>query len=589
MKHTRHVAACALALLLGCNAFAQLRGRTTTRAAGAPVGQTQRSAAASVPVRPRLVLLIVVDQFRYDYLARFGDLFAANGLRRLLRDGASWPNANYDHMPTYTAPGHATSLTGTWPAENGIVGNEWYDRDAGKRVTSVTDATAKSLGGAPQEAGASPRRLMASTLGDELRLVTNDRAKVIGISLKDRAAILPAGRHASAAYWFSAQSGRMISSNYYFNQLPAWVAAFNDTRPADKYLGARWDRLLPNTEEYERRAGPDAPPWEVLGNAKDTNTFPHIVPTSASRPDRAPYEALDYTPFGNDLLVSFAEETVAHEQLGQDADTDLLSVSFSANDYVGHRFGPYSQEAMDITLRVDRQIAALLDYVDAHVGLQHTLVAFTADHGVAPIPEQATALGLSGGRIASVDVLTAVRNAIKAHYARPNEPKDATADYVLDTFLNGNVYFNLAALKRDGVDRAELERVACEAALTVPGITRCFTRTQLERGGVDAAADPVARRALHGFYARRSGEIVVVQEPFKYFTEGTSFSAATHGTPYLYDTHVPVIIMGRGVAAGSYQQAATPADIAPTLASVLRVQPPSNSTGRVLIEALGSK
>jgi arylsulfatase A-like enzyme len=354
-------------------------------------------------------------------------------------------------------------------------------------------------------------------------------------------------------------------------------------------LGARWDRLLPDVHEYERRAGPDAPTWENVGTAQDTNTFPHTVPKTASDPTHPLYEPLDYTPFGNELLISFAEQAIEHEQLGADADTDVLTVSFSSNDYVGHRFGPYSQEAMDITLRVDQQIGALLDYVDRHVGLQNTVVIFTADHGVAPIPEHATALGLSGGRINGATVLTAVRNAIKAHYVRTNEPKDTTADYVLDTFLNGNVYFNMTALKRDGIDRAELERVTCEGALTVPGIARCFTRTQLEQGSTSAQADPVARRALHGFYSRRSGEVVLVQDPYKYFTEGTGFIAATHGTPYSYDTHVPVIIMGRGVTAGRYAQAATPADIAPTLASLLRVQPPSNATGRILSEALGGK
>lgn len=584
MRAARRAASFVFALLLvGVNfhsAPAQRRKRTPSRAAVV--------AAPSSPARPRLVLLIVVDQFRYDYLERYGDLFTG-GLRRLLSDGANWTNANYDHVPTYTAPGHATLLTGTWPAETGIVGNEWYDRDTGKRVTSVTDAGVKPLGGDAQEAGASPRRLLVSTLGDELRLTTNDRAKVVGISMKDRAAILPAGRHASAAYWFSTQSGRMITSDYYFNQLPAWVAAFNDARPVDKYFGARWERLLTDTGEYERRAGPDAPVWENIGKAKDTNTFPHIVTGGASAPGKDFYNALDYTPFANDLLVSFAEQAIEHEQIGQDADTDLLSVSFSANDYIGHRFGPYSQEAMDITLRVDRQIGALLDYVDARVGLQHTLVAFTADHGVAPIPEHATALGLGGGRINGPEVLTAVRNAIKAHYVRPNETKDTTADYVLDTFLNGNIYFNTVALQRDGIERAELERVTCAGALTVPGVARCFTSTQLTQGGVDAAADPVARRVLHGFNARRSGEVVLVQEPFKYFTEGSTFTAATHGTPYSYDTHVPVLLMGRGLTPGRYAQPATPADIAPTLASLLRVQPPSNATGRVLLEATGGK
>src|SRR6185436_9347171 len=214
--------------------------------------RTQPTTPAQVNRRPRLVLLIAVDQFRRDYLERFGDLFVNNGFRRLLRDGASWEEANYDHVPTYTACGHATMMTGAYPSETGIVGNEWIERETGRRVTSVSDTTVKLLGGNQNEPAASPRRLMASTVGDELRLATNDRAKVIGISVKDRSAILPAGRHANAAYWFSSWSGTMVSSTYYFNQLPAWVTKFNATKPADKYFGTKWERLLPESE-YVRR------------------------------------------------------------------------------------------------------------------------------------------------------------------------------------------------------------------------------------------------------------------------------------------------------------------------------------------------
>ncbi|HJU53221.1 MAG TPA: alkaline phosphatase family protein [Pyrinomonadaceae bacterium] len=551
------------------------------------VGAQPSSQRTSRRMRPRLVLLIVVDQFRYDYFERFEDLFVPNGLRRLLRDGASWVNANYDHMPTYTAPGHATLMTGAWPAETGIVGNDWPDRDAGRFVTSVSDTTAVLLGGAEGDVASSPRRLLTSTLGDELRLQTNDRSKVIGVSSKDRSAILPAGRHASAAYWFNQRTGRMVSSNYYFNQLPAWVQSYNDTRPADKFFGARWERLLPESE-YLRRAGLDSPPWENIGEVKgDTNAFPHIVTGGSTERDTTFYSALDFTPYSNDMLLAFAQQAITNERLGADEDTDVLSVSFSANDYVGHRYGPYSQEAMDITLRVDRSIAALLDFVNSKVGLQNTTVIFSADHGVAPVPEHANALGLPGGRIKGDDVLRAMRLGISARYNSKNTQPDPTSDYVLrlnerDAFYNGNLYFNPVALKRDGVNQWEIERTACEAALTVPGISRCFTRTQLQSGAI-SPADPVARRVLHGFYSRRSGDVVVVYEAFKYLGE---FIPATHGSPYSYDTHVPLIIMGQNFAPGRYMQDATPADIAPTLAAVLGVQPPSNAVGRVLIEGI---
>ena len=566
-------------------------GHTGQRARSTPT-TSGLTAVAPANARARLVLLIVVDQFRYDYLERFGDLFVAGGLGRLQRDGGSWTQAEYDHIPTETAPGHATLLTGTWPAENGIIANEWYDRDTGRRVTSVSDDATKLFGGGTDERGASPRRLMASTLGDELRLVTAGRSKVIGMSIKDRGAILPAGRNASAAYWYSSQTGSMVSSSYYFNQLPAWAARFNDARPADKFFGARWDRLLPEAE-YVKRAGTDAAAWEKLGESGSAHAFPHIINGGVTAPGRGFYDALNSSPFSNDLLLDFAKEAIINESLGADEDTDVLSVSFSANDIVGHRFGPYSHEAMDMTLRVDRQIAALLDFVDGRVGLRHTLVVFTADHGVAPVPEHAAALNLPGGRVKTSDVLQAMRNAIKARYGRSSGgASDNTADYIQTyregererpTFGNGNVYFNPVALARDGVDREELERVCGDAAMSVPGITRYFTRTQLQRGAV-SIADPLARRALHGFNARRSGDVMIFQEAFKYLTD--SMITATHGSPYTYDTHVPLIIMGGGVTPGRHTQAAAPSDIAPTLAVLLRVTPPSNATGRVLIEGL---
>ncbi len=551
--------------------------------------QPLSSQAAQRAKRPRLVLLIAVDQFRYDYLERFGDLFVANGLRRLLRDGASWVDTNYDHMPTYTAPGHGTMMTGAYPAESGIIANEWPDRLTGKKVSSVSDDSVKLLGGNPNDAAASPRRLRTSTLGDELRLATNDRSKVIGISVKDRSAILPAGCHANAAYWFS--GGSMVSSTYYFAQLPAWVTNFNAARPADKYFAAKWERLLPDSE-YLKRAGTDSPPWENIGIATgDTNAFPHTITGGAGVPGRDFYSALDFSPFTNDLLVSFVQQALVNEQLGQDNDTDVLSVSFSANDYIGHRYGPYSQEVMDVTLRVDRQIATLLDSVQARVGLSDTIVVFTADHGVAPIPEHAAALGLGGARLKVADVMGAIRAAISARYNSRGKSPDPTADYIYkyddnstprEAFINGNLYFNYAALRRDGVNLDEIAELAGDAALAVPGIARYFTRAQLQHGAT-SITDPVERRTLHGFYPARSGDLVIVAEALKYLGDSIP---ATHGTPYSYDTHVPMIIMGRALNPGLYFEAASPADIAPTIAAILGIQAPSNVTGRVLVEAL---
>lgn len=542
--------------------------------------------------KTKLVLLIVVDQFRYDYLERFKDLFVENGLKRLLRDGASWTNCNYDHVPTYTAPGHATLMTGAFPNETGIIGNEWFDRESGFLVSNSSDpedtldkARWMSLSGGEKEKGSSPRRLKVSTVGDELKMSTNGRSKVIGVSLKDRGAIMPAGRNANAAYWFSWQTGNVVSSEYYFRdkKLPDWVTNFNSKRLVESYAGQSWNRLLKDESLYVKYAGIDAQTWEG-----QDNTFPHALPGKDKLKEF--YDTLDETPFTNDIVLKFAEEAIVNEKLGQDDDTDVLNVSFSANDYVGHRYGPYSQEVMDATLRTDRQFAELFDFVDKKIGLQNTIVIFTADHGVAPIPEQATEdFHLDGGRIKNADVLKAIRDAIKERYGADKDYiqkfKNSSNGSERTGYANGQVYFDAEALKRDHISLDEVTKIAGDAVLKVRGINRYFTREQLLNKAV-SPNDDIARRVLHGFYPNRSGDLILIYDAFKYLE---TTSKATHGSPFSYDTHVPLIFMGRGIKAGMYNDAATPADIAPTLSTLLGVQSPSNSVGRILNEGLVSK
>lgn len=594
----RRLAAIVLLLFLACNLSVAQRAQPTKR--------------------PRLVLVIVVDQFRYDYLTRFQQLFGPGGFKRLMSDGAHWSNANYPYIPTKTAPGHTAIMTGAPPSVSGIAGNEWIERETGRKVTSVGDSTAKLLGGGPREVANSPRRLLASTVGDELRRATKNRSKVIGISDKPRAAILPVGRQANAAYWLSGSSGNVISSDYYFPQLPDWVQEYNRTHPLDKYFGARWDRILPEAA-YLKYAGVDSPPWENDKAPGETNAFPHWVTGGATKPGNAFYDALDHSPFINEVLVSFAEQAIEKENLGEDEVTDLLSVSLSGNDHVGHRFGPYSQEVMDMTLRVDRQIAALLDFVDARIGLKNTLVVFSSDHGVSPNLDQSAANGVSPTRIANSDVVKAIRLAISGLRKRSDDFifKYREGSAMKDAVANGNVYFDLAALKSDGVSMDEITRIAGEAALKLPGIARYFTRPQLERCRLacprceienpvstanirssnskvrqtgmsvlpcDGLRDAIGSRVLRGFDPERSGDLIVVQKPFS--SIGESFDPANHGSPYSYDTHVPVIIMGQGFKPGHYRHPATPLDIAPTVAKVLGIATPSKSQGRILREAL---
>lgn len=514
----------------------------------------------------RLIVGIVIDQFRYDYLTRFEDQFSEGGFKRLLNGGAVFTNANYVHTPTYTACGHATFMSGATPSMNGIIANEWFDRDTGKVVTSVSDNKTKLLGGNPGASGASPHRLVGSTLGDELKLRSIGQAKVIGISHKDRSAILPVGKRPDAAYWYSLDNGNFVSSDYYFNDLPGWVNNFNGNQHCNHYFGAKWEKLLP--EAAYARSTPDDAPGE---NSPNGNTFPHIVKGNHDTLSKEFYEDFERTPFANDYLLDFAKAAIENEKLGADDVTDLLTISFSANDLLGHKFGPYSQEVQDMTLRTDRTIAKLLSYLDQKVGTGQWVAALTADHGVAPIPEQTQKLGY-GGRVASKQITDAIEAALDKQFGEEK--------WVL-SFTYGNAYLDEAAAARHKVSMEEIERVASQAVTKLPGVAECFTYTQLLSGRFPN--NPLSQSVAKGFFASRNGNLIVVPRPFYLLA---SVDATTHGTPYSYDTHVPVILYGAGIAAGRYASVSSPADIAPTLACLLRIETPSNSVGRILTEAI---
>jgi len=518
------------------------------------------------PRKVRLVLGIVIDQFRYDYLTRFEDLFETRGFRRLLQDGAVFTNANYIYLPTVTAPGHATFMSGSIPALHGIVGNDWFDRETGKSVTSISDPSVKLLGGQGAEA-ASPSRFIGSTVGDQLRLSNNGQSKVVGIAFKERAAILPVGKHPNGAYWFDSTSGTFVSSTYYFPDLPGWAKAFNQNNRPDKYFGARWDRLLP--EAAYQRSLPDDSPYEKVSRG---NTFPHIIDGGESKPGKLFYENFRESPFANEFTEAFAKAAIEGEKLGQDDYPDLLTVSFSANDLVGHAFGPYSQEVEDMTLRTDRVLGDLFSYIDQKIGLANTIIVLTADHGVAPIPEQSRDIGLGGGRFEAKTLTTAIQTALDGRFG--------TAAWIR-ALVNGNIYFDYDVIERQKANRQEVERVGCEGALKVQGVGKCFTRTQLLYGPLPPG--PISEPAARGFNAERSGDLVIVVKPF--YLQRTE-SGTSHSTPYSYDTHVPVIFYGPRIAAGSYSNPISPSDIAPTLSTLLKIEPPVNMVGRVLTEAI---
>jgi predicted AlkP superfamily pyrophosphatase or phosphodiesterase len=519
--------------------------------------------------------VIVVDQFRFDFLERFGDLFGRGGFRRLMNEGALFTNANYSFVPTFTACGHAAIFAGSVPAQNGIVGNNWFDREAGKVRVMVSDDAAKQVTGKGAEGGTgfpSPRSLIGTTIGDQMRLATNLRSKVVAVSFKDRSAVLPGGQRPTGAFWFNETIGEFVSSDYYSPQLPKWVQEFNRTNRPDKYFGAKWERLLP-AEAYTRA---QAENLDLQTSATLGKSFPHPVTGGEDKPGPKFYRSFVVTPFASEYLNEFGKAAIEAEQLGADAFTDLFSISFSSPDLAGHYYGPDSQEIVDTFVRLDRDIAGLLDFIDRRIGLRNTIIAVTGDHGVAPVPEYAKTLGFDAERLQPSGVTEAATKALTARFGE--------GKWVL-AFINDQLYLDQKLIADRKADPAEAERIAGEAALGTRGVVDFFTRTQIVGGLMPDTQ--MARRVVNGFNRKRSGDVWVITKPFSFFVEGGL--PTTHGSPYSYDTHVPVIFFGWGVRAGRYDVECAPSDMAPTLAALLGVEQPSNRTGRVLVEAIAER
>ena len=525
-------------------------------------GPPRASAARGATTRAKLVLLIVVDQFRYDYLERFGDLFGSGGFKRLL---------NYDYVPTFTACGHAAISSGSVPALNGIVGNAWFDRQSGKVRVMVADDSAHLItsGGASANGGAaSPRTLIGTTIADQIRLANNFQSKVVAASLKDRSAVLPGGQRPNGAFWFSEADGEFVSSDYYSKELPAWVKKFSAADRADKYFGMKWERVLP-AEAYKRAQAENLP----MQRSSLGSHFPSVVTGGEEKPGPKFYNAFVISPFASEYLAAFGKAALDAESLGADEYPDLLSISFSSPDLAGHYYGPDSQETVDTYVRLDRVIADLLSYIDKKVGLANTIIAVTGDHGVAPIPEYMRSKGFDARRLSVRAIQDAANKALGARFG--------DGKWVLN-FINDQLYLDQKLIAEKKVDPAEAERVAGDAALTTDGVVNYFTRTQIVGGRMPIGA--IARRVNNGFNRERSGDVWIITRPLCFFVEGEL--PTTHGSPYNYDTHVPVILFGASVRPGRYNADCSPSDIAPTLAAMLAIEPPSNRTGRVLVEAL---
>jgi len=569
--------------------FRQGRGvRLTSLLVAVAVAASPASSAAAAPAtRARLVLQITVDQLRGDLPLRGRELWGKDGFRRLYEQGAVFSDAHHRHAITETVVGHVTLATGADPAVHGMVGNGWLDRRSGAMQFNVEDATHSVVGNdvphrgpavhaeakSGKRHGRSPNSILAPTIADTIALAGGGRAKVFAVSLKDRAAVPMAGR-AGKAFWWSNATGEFLSSTYYYpdRRLPAWAEDWNSEHKADDFDGESW-RLLLDKKHY-RYAAADDMPWEMppagLGRA-----FPHRF--DRRRLGDNYYSALEASPFGDRLLVDFARELLRREDLGRDDVVDYLSVGFSSNDFIGHHYGPESLEMEDEVLRMDRVIAALLDAVDDEVGEGRTLVVLSADHGVVAPPGQLRAEGRDAGTVmlSAVEASEPVQKLKKrfGEFIRRNWPP--------------YVYLDEEVLRRRGVAPETAARALAEEFARTPGIAAAFTRGQIESGKLPATQ--AARAVQFSFCPERSGDIHVVPKPgWQLAFEGdtTVRFATSHGTPWDYDTYVPLVFEGPGVARTTVPHRVETVDLAPTIAALLGLPPPLRTTGHVLREAL---
>ncbi|MEY5042864.1 MAG: hypothetical protein RJA19_91 [Bacteroidota bacterium] len=534
---------------------------------GCAWGQPAGSARPEADARPKLVVGITVDQMRPDYLSRYWADFEDGGFKRLYSGGFVCADHHFGYAPTFTGPGHASIYTGTTPAFHGILANDWYDRRSRSSVYCAEDTAVRGVGTRypdDKDGRMSPHRMLASTLGDELKLASNNRSRVIGISMKDRGAILPAGHAADAAYWFRGKDeGVFITSSYYMDALPDWAANWNRKSPADKLLKAGWELLLPASRYDE--SYPDNNPYEGPFKGSPSPTFPYDLKALAQA--NGGYDILKATPAGNVLMVDFALAALEGEQLGRDAFTDLLAISFSSPDYVGHQFGLHAMETQDAYLRLDRELARLFEALDREVGEGQWLAWLSADHAGAPVPSLVEAQGWPVGYWKPGNMVDAVRADLVAQ----------CGEDVLLRYSNDQFFLDRQRIRELGKDLAYLQDRVMQLALEQPEVLLAVTAGQLT--GPGAFSDDIRERLRMGHHAYGSGDVVVVTRPgwMQYGRTGT-----THGSPFPYDTHAPLIFYGWGVPQGITYERTHIRDIAPTVAALIHSPLPNACTGRVI-------
>lgn len=524
------------------------------------------SNALNVPARPKLVVGLVIDQMRWDYLYRYYDLYGNDGFKRLLKDGFSCENTFINYLPSYTAVGHSCIFTGSVPSINGIAGNDWYDKINRKTVYCTDDSTVQGVGSNSDAGKMSPANLLTSTVTDELRLATNFQSKVVGVSLKDRASILPAGHTANAAFWVDDKTGNFISSTYYMQQLPGWVTDFNKKQYIREYLRNSWQTLYPISSYTQSTA--DDKPYEGKFSGEAKPVFPHDLKTDL---DKNP-GIIRSTPFGNTLTLQFAKEAIRNYALGQEKSTDFITINCASTDYVAHKYGPNSIEVEDTYLRLDKDLAGFFQFLDSTIGKGQYLLFLTADHGAAHaigfMQENKIPADHWNERIYSDSLNLALQQ------------KFGTANLVLG-IGNYQVYLSEDKIVREHLDRTAIRNFTIQFLQQMPGVMYVI---DVENIGYAPIPEPIKTMVINGYNSQRSGDIQIVLQPGWF--EGSSKTGTTHGSWNPYDTHIPLLFYGWHITPGSSNKTVHMEDIAPTVAALLHIQMPNGCIGQPITAVL---
>ncbi len=516
--------------------------------------------------KPKLVVGIVVDQMRWDFLYRYSARYSANGFKRLLGEGFSCENALIPYTPTYTAVGHTCIYTGSVPAIDGIVGNNWWDKASQRNVYCSEDSSVKTVGAPDGTNGKqSPKNLLVTTIGDEIRLSNNFRSKVIGVALKDRGSILPAGHSATAAYWYDVNSGNWITSTYYMTDLPKWASDFNAKKIVDKYYENGWNTLYPINTYTQSTA--DEKDYENKPFDKDQTKFPYALKQFVGKK----YGSIATTPFGNSMTFDMAKAALDNEQLGKGAETDMLCVSLSSTDYVGHSFGPNSIETEDTYLRLDKDLGDFLSYLDAKIGKGQYTVFLSADHGVAHVPAFMKENKLPGGTFSEGDAMKQMNTSLKEKFG---------VDKLVVAVMNYQVHLNHPIIDSAKADEAAITKWVIGYLQQQDAISQVFAINNM-------IATPLPTKMkdmfTNGYFPARSGDIQIVLKP-GYIDGGKT--GTTHGLWAPYDAHIPMVFYGWGIKHGHTNRETYMTDIAPTITALLHVQMPSGSVGHVVEEVM---